>query len=387
MVKSLLDTDLYKLTMQMVFFKKYPKIVSEYKFVCRNKDVKLGFLLPEVLKEIKSIASLAYTPEEISYLRSLNLFEDSYLEFLTTFKLNEEDVFASNEGEDLVIRVKGLLTHASPWEIYLLSTINELYFKSLNPAMDYVIGRENLKEKVKLLRETSKEFKFMEFGTRRRHSQAWQEFVTKTLKEEVPENMVGTSNVYLAYKLGIKPVGTMAHEYLQAHEVLAPELKTFQKTALKVWQEVYQDKLLVALTDVISTDSFLKDLDENLTKEYTGLRHDSGDPIIWGEKCLKHYQKYQVNAQDKTLVFSDGLNVPRSVNIFNHFKNQTKMVFGIGTNLTNDVGVKALNIVIKMVSCDNKPVAKISDEPTKAICEDEKFLNKLKNMFKVGKNV
>jgi nicotinate phosphoribosyltransferase len=369
--------------MNYVFFKKYLQTHAEYKFVCRNKDIKLGFLRDMVEKAVEQISALKLKEEEIEFLKSLNLFDEEYLTFLKDFKLNKDHVKIEIKDSQLEIRISGPMIYSSPWEIYLLSSVNELYFKSLNPEMDYALGREKLQEKIKLVKEQGKDFKFMEFGTRRRHSQAWQEYVTKTLKEELPENLIGTSNVYLAMKLGIKPVGTMAHEYLQAHQSLAPQLKKFQKTALKVWKEVYKDKLLVALTDVISTDSFLKDLDQDLSKSYTGLRHDSGDPIVFGEKALAHYKQYNINTLDKTLVFSDGLDFHKAFNIFHHFKNQFQMVFGIGTNLTNDVGVKALNIVIKMVDCDHKSVAKISDEPTKAICEDEKFLKKLMKMFQV----
>lgn len=383
MIKSLCDQDLYKFSMGQVFFKKYFDVPAEYLFVCRNKDIKLGFLKDQVEKEIERLSTLRFSEEEIAFLKSLELFEDDYLNYLRTFSLNKEHVQLKIDDEQLTVRVVGPMVDVSPWEIYLLSTINELYFKSLNPDLDYTIGREKLQDKIKLIKEQPEGFKFMEFGTRRRHSQAWQEYVLKTLKEEVPSYLIGTSNVYLGMKLGVKPVGTMAHEFLQSFQTLAPQLKKFQKTALKTWKEVYKDKLLVALTDVISTDSFLKDLDTNLTKSYTGLRHDSGDPIVFGEKVLAHYQVHGVNSMEKTLVFSDGLDIPKSSNIYNHFKDRVNMVFGIGTNLTNDVGVKALNIVIKMVSCGNKPVAKISDEPSKAICEDPKFLAKLKKMFSV----
>ena len=380
MIKSLLDTDLYKLSMGAVFFKKFKNKSSAYKFVCRNSDVNLSHLKEDLEKEVQKLALLSYSNEEIEYLRSLDLFEPKYLDYLSSFQLKADHVkITIDEQNQLAIRVEGPIVEASPWEIYLLATINELYFKHLNPDFDYSLGREKLKDKLSSVKDP--DFKIMEFGTRRRHSQAWQEYVLKTLMEVIPHNLIGTSNVYLAMKMGVKPVGTMAHEYLQSFQIFAPNLKTFQKQALKVWSSVYGKKLQVALTDVISTDSFLKDLDEDLSNHYTGLRHDSGDAIEWGEKVIKHFESYKIDPKTKTLVFSDGLTIHSALEIFNHFKDRAPMVFGIGTSLTNDVGVKALNIVIKIVACDNKPVAKISDEPSKAICEDPSFLQKLKDMF------
>jgi nicotinate phosphoribosyltransferase len=383
MIKSLLDTDLYKQSMGYVFWKKYPTVKGEYVFICRNKDVKLGFLKDQVIEEVARIAQLRYTLEEINYLKSLNLFGEDYTDYLKSFKLNAHEVVISEHHGDLVIRISGTMVSASPWEIYLLATINELYFKHLNPNLDLSLGKQKLADKIDLIKSLPNNFKIMEFGTRRRYSSEWQKYVLQTLAAKLPEHLIGTSNILLAKELGLKPVGTLAHEYLSSQMVLAPDFKHFQHHALKVWQEVYQDKLLVSLTDLVTTDSFLKDLDEELSNSFTGLRHDSGDPIVWGEKILNHYQKYDINPQEKTLIFSDGLDVPKAISIFNHFKDKTKLIFGIGTNLTNDVGLKALNIVIKMVSCDNHPVAKISDEPSKAICEDPAFLQKVKITFGV----
>jgi len=370
--------------MGQVFFKKYRDIDAAYSFICRNKDVNLSFLKQQIEEEVIRLSKLKMSKDELDYLKSLVFFEDDYLNYLKEFKLNSNNVDIRIENEQLHIRVEGKMVDVSPWEIYLLSTINELYFKKTNSNLDFSLGRARLQEKIELIKNQDKNFKFMEFGTRRRFSQEWQEEVTKTLKEKVPEYLIGTSNVLLAKKLGIKPVGTLAHEYLQSFQSLAPELEHFQKTALQTWQDVYKNKLLIALTDVITTDAFLIDFDEQLSHDFQGLRHDSGDPIVFGEKVLAHYTKHTIDAKNKTLVFSDGLDFIKSFKIFNHFKEQTNMVFGIGTNLTNDLGPKSLNIVIKMVSCNKMAVAKISDEPSKAICEDPDFLKKLKTMFGVN---
>jgi nicotinate phosphoribosyltransferase len=384
MITSLLDTDLYKITMNQVFWQKYPTVPAEYLFICRNKNIKLGFLAAAVQNEVHRLAQLKYTPEELDYLDSLALFSKDYLKYLQTFSLKADHVQVSNHHGDLALRIKGPMVEVSPWEIFLLSTINELYFKTLNPQMDFSLGRAKLQEKIRTIQSLPENFKIMEFGTRRRYSQEWQQEVLKTLVTQIPDHVNTTSNVFLAQQLGIKPVGTLAHEYLSAHMVLAPDFKHFQKTALEVWQAVYHNKLLVSLTDLVTTDSFLQDFNESLTQSFMGLRHDSGDPIVWGEKILAHYQKYGIDPQTKTLIFSDGLDIPRAQAIFRHFQGRINLTFGIGTNLTNDVGVPALNIVIKMVSCNNLPVAKISDEPTKAICEDPTFLAYVKQTFGVA---
>lgn len=384
MINSLLDTDLYKKSMGYVFWKKYPEVTGEYVFICRTKNAKLGFLKEQVQSEVNRIASLQYTTDEINYLKSLNLFGEDYINYLKTFQLKAADVSVAEKNGDLSIRISGLMVEASPWEIYLLATINELYFQNLNPNLDFTVGQQKLNDKITAMKALPGNFKLMEFGTRRRYSSKWQKHVIKTLVQTIPQNLMGTSNILLAKELGLKPVGTLAHEYLSAQMVLAPDFKHFQNYALKVWQEVYQNKLLVSLTDLVTTDSFLKDFDKDLSQTFTGLRHDSGDPIIWGEKILNHYHNFGINPQDKTLIFSDGLDIPRSVAIFNYFQAKTNLIFGIGTNLTNDVGVPALNIVIKMVSCNGKPVAKISDEPSKAICEDPEFLQLVKTTFGVA---
>lgn len=383
MIKSLLDTDLYKLSMAYVYFKKYPNTKAEYKFVCRTKGVDLSFLIPNLQSEVNRIASLKYTPEEINYLRTLNLFDEDFLSYLQTFKLDSSHVTLGIENNQLAIRVSGPILQATPWEIYLLASINELYFTLTYPDLDLNKGRELLQEKIALIK-SNPGFKVMEFGTRRRFSQSWQEEVLTTLANQISQNLSGTSNIYLAMKTGLKPLGTQAHEFLQSFQVLAPSLAHFQKYALETWQEVYKNKLLIALTDVISTDSFLVDFNHQLSQDFFGVRHDSGDPIKFGEKIINHYHSLGMDPSQKVVVFSDGLDIPGSLKIYNHFQNKFIMSFGVGTNLTNDVGVKPLSIVIKMVSCNDLPVAKISDEPAKAICESPEFLQKLKKLFGVN---
>ena len=206
------------------------------------------------------------------------------------------------------------------------------------------------------------------------------------LAQEVPEFFKGTSNVDLARRHGLVPIGTMAHEYLQAHQALGYRLRDFQKMALENWVKEYRGDLGIALTDTVGMDAFLADFDLYFAKLFDGLRHDSGDPMEWGEKVLAHYAKLRIDPNTKILTFSDGLDLPKTFDIYRAFASRTKVGFGIGTNLTNDLGVEPLNIVMKLVSCNGNPVAKISDAPGKTLCDDETFMAYLQQIFEVKPN-
>jgi nicotinate phosphoribosyltransferase len=274
----------------------------------------------------------------------------------------------------------------------VLAIINELYFRrltqDLGPGAALAQARTRLQAKIALLRDSaatgpqrSHPFEFFDFGLRRRFSGAWQEEVATTLAREVPQFFKGTSNVYLAQKLGLTPIGTMAHEYLQTFQAVGVQLKGFQKAALESWVQEYRGDLGVALTDVVGMDAFLADFDLYFAKLFDGLRHDSGDPVAWGEKALAHYAKLRLDAHAKRLVFSDGLDLPTALQLHRHFADRVQTGFGIGTNLTNDTGLKPLNIVMKLVRCNDQPTAKLSDSPGKTLCDDQTFLAYLRQVF------
>ena len=185
----------------------------------------------------------------------------------------------------------------------------------------------------------------------------------------------------MARRHGLVPIGTMAHEYLQVHQALDYRLRDFQKMALENWVKEYRGDLGIALTDVITMDSFLGDFDLYFAKLFDGIRHDSGDPIKWGEKAIAHYQNLRLDPATKILTFSDGLDLPRSFDLYRHFADRTKVGFGIGTDLTHDLGVEPLSLVMKLVQCNGTPVAKISDAPEKTLCDDETFLAYLRQVF------
>lgn len=369
--------------MQQIVFHRFNEVNVEYHFKCRTAGADLAALIPQIKTEIAKLSQISAQPDEIEFLKQQGIFKSGYLDWLKDYSFKTEYVSVEQLNEtDIDIIVKGPWTQTILFEIPLLSIVNELYFSQLkireNEGMERLEGKIN---QIKKLNESN--FKFTDFGTRRRFSREWQDFVVQKLAFELPKNFIGTSNVYFAKKYNLKPIGTMAHEYLQACQVIGGNLKDFQKFALQEWADEYRGNVAVALTDVITFDVFLADFDKYFAKLYDGLRQDSGDPFVWGEKAIAHYEKLGINAKEKSLVFSDSLNVPKAIALFEQFKDRTNPMFGIGTNLTNDMGADALNIVIKMTSCNDSPVAKISDSNGKTMCKDDFYVEYIKQIFNV----
>jgi len=388
-VKSLLETDLYKFTMWQALLHRHPSAQAEYAFVCRNEpEYPLAELKADVERELDHLCALAFTGEEIDYLRSLRFIKSDFADFLTVFRFQRHFLKVETEGDTLLIRACGPQVHVMGFEIYVLYIVNELYFRRFDQEAALAEGRKRLTQKIAVLREFSSEpalrhpFEFFDFGVRRRFSGAWHEEVVATFAREVPEYFKGTSNVYFAMKYKLVPIGTMAHEYLQSFQSFGVRLRDFQKAALEDWVQEYRGDLGTALTDVVGMDAFLADFDLYFAKLFDGLRHDSGDPVEWGEKALAHYTKLRLDAHTRRLVFSDGLDLPKALSLYRHFADRTMTGFGIGTNLSNDVGIKPLNIVMKLMSCNGQPVAKLSDSPGKTLCKDETFLAYLRQVFK-----
>ncbi len=390
-ITSLLETDLYKFTMWQTMLHRHPQAQAEYRFVCRNAPTfPLAELLAEVNAQLDHQCSLSFAEDELAYLGALRYVKSDFVDFLRIFKFQRRFVQASiaEDGQTLEIVADGPQVHVMAFEIYVLAIVNELYFRRVDQAGALVEGRARLQAKIAALRAfgaaepaRAHPFEFFDFGVRRRFSGAWHEEVVRTLKDEVPEFFKGTSNVMLAKKFGLVAIGTMAHEYLQSYQAFDVRLRDFQKMALENWVQEYRGDLGVALTDVVGMDAFLADFDLYFAKLFDGLRHDSGDPVEWGEKALAHYAKLRIDAHTKRLTFSDGLDLPTSFAIYRHFADRTQLGFGIGTNLTNDVGLVPLNIVMKLTQCNGQPVAKLSDSPGKTLCKDETFLAYLRQVF------
>jgi nicotinate phosphoribosyltransferase len=269
----------------------------------------------------------------------------------------------------------------------VLYIVNELYFRRFDEAAALAEGRARLNAKIAKLKAFGAEpprhfpFELSDFGTRRRFSGVWHDEVVQLLAREVPEYFKGTSNVYQAMKFGLIPIGTMAHEYMQSFQAFGVRLRDFQKASLEAWVQEYRGDLGIALTDVVGMDAFLDDFDLYFAKLFDGLRHDSGDPVVWGEKAIAHYAALRIDSRSKRLVFSDGLNLDSAIALYRHFADRIMTGFGIGTHLTNDVGLAPLNIVMKLVCCNGQSVAKLSDSPGKTLCKDETFLAYLRQVF------
>jgi nicotinate phosphoribosyltransferase len=387
-VSSLLDTDLYKFSMMQVVLHHYPAAQVEYKFKCRNPGIDLTPYIDEIRQELEALCSLRFTPAELDYLRTWRFIKSDFVDFLGLFQLNAkyvEIVPAQNGPGEIEIHIRGPWLHTILFEVPLLAIVNEVYFRRTQPSLSLDEGRRRLREKIALLRDTEgfQDCRIADYGTRRRFSRAWQEEVVTTLRDGLGRQLTGTSNVWLAWKLGLTPLGTLAHEYLQAHQALGPRLRDSQVAALETWAREYRGDLGIALSDVYGLSAFLRDFDMYFCKLFDGTRHDSGDPMAWGERVLAHYRANRVDPRTKVLVFSDGLDVPKVMQLYEHFHGRCQLAFGVGTNLTNDVGPEPLQIVIKMIRCNGQPVAKLSDTPGKNMCEDSAYVAYLRRVFEI----
>jgi nicotinate phosphoribosyltransferase len=385
-VKSLLENDMYKFTMWQAMLHKNPGAMAKYKFLCRSTpEYPLSQLADDLNKELDYLCSLSFQKDELDYLRSLQLFSSDFIAFLAIFRFQRDFIRVAVDKDALMIDAEGPQIHIMGFEIFCLYIVSELYFRRFDQEALLQESRNRLQRKIGLVRDhqfnRKHPFEFFDFGLRRRWSGLWQDEMVRTLKAELPEYFKGTSNVYLAKKYGLTPIGTMAHEYLQSYQASSCNLRDFQKNALADWLKEFNGSLATALTDTISMDAFLNDLDRALAVSYEGLRHDSSCPFEWGEKGLAHYAKLNIDASTKRFVFSDGLDFPSALKLYEHFADRIKTGFGIGTHLTNDAGIKPLNIVMKLMSLNGRPVAKLSDAPGKTLCEDDVYVAYLKQVF------
>lgn len=386
-INSLLETDAYKFSMGQAIYHQFSDYKTTWTFKCRNKDV---FFTPDMVEEIreqiKEYCKLRFTEEELEYLNNIKWIKGSYVDFLRLWQARYEDFEITTASPcGLSIETKGTWLNTSLYEIPVLAIVNEVYFRM---KYDYSVIFESFERRLdeKIAKLVTGEFNigvFSEFGMRRRLSSESQELAVKKLVENNKKfkdsNMVGTSNVYLAKKFGIKPVGTMAHEWImcvgQGNHKHNPAYSNWY--ALDAWVKEYGVLNGTALTDAITTDCFLKDFQLTYATLFSGVRHDSGDPVEWGEKMLKHYEELEIDAHTKTLLFSDSLNFERASGIYNYFKDRTNVAFGIGTYLSNDTDVSPLNIVMKTTACNGMDVAKISDVAGKGMCKNDQYVDYL----------
>ena len=387
-VTSLLETDLYKFSMGQAIFHQFSDYKTTWTFKCRNKDVHFtSEMVEEIREQIKHYCNLRFTEDELTYLGGITWFKKSYIDFLRLWQPRYEEFVISDDAEcGLSIEAGGTWLNTSMYEIPILAIVNEVYFRSAYNYDDLMESfRRRLNEKVEKI--VSDEYNigiFSEFGLRRRLSAKAQDLAVKTLADrskEFPQNTryVGTSNVYLAKKYNLAPVGTMAHEWImcvgQGNHKHNPAYSNWY--ALDAWVKEYGILNGTALTDAITTDCFLRDFRLTYATLFSGVRHDSGDPFVWGDKMIKHYESLGIDAKSKTLLFSDSLDFERATKLNEYFSGRAKVAFGIGTYLSNDTDVPALNIVMKTTECNGMDVAKISDTPGKGMCKNPEYVEYL----------
>jgi nicotinate phosphoribosyltransferase len=386
-IRSLLDTDLYKFTMMQVVLHHFPAAQVEYRFKCRNAGIDLTPYVGEIRDEIRDLCHLRFTPGELAYLRRWRFFKSDFVDLLGLFQLDERFIEVrplEGAAGEIDIAIRGPWLHTIMFEVPVLAIVSEVYDRNVHRQPDFAEGRRRLSVKIDQMNAvTDPEFRIADYGTRRRFSRAWHEEVLRTLSEGIGHKFVGTSNVMFAMEQGLTPLGTMAHEYLQACQAVGPRLRDSQVFAFNMWAREYRGDLGIALSDVCGMDAFLRDFDLFFCKLFDGVRHDSGDPFEWGEKLIAHYLRMRIDPGSKTMVFSDSLNVPLCLRLFERFRGRMHTAFGIGTNLTNDIGFEPLSIVIKMTRCNGQPVAKISDEPSKAMDYDPAYVSYLREVFQV----
>ncbi|AFM59273.1 nicotinate phosphoribosyltransferase [Enterobacter cloacae] len=381
---TLLDTDAYKLHMQQAVFHHYYDVDVAAEFRCRGDDL-LGIYADSIREQVDAMQHLTLQDDEYQWLSGLPFFKADYLNWLRDFRYKPEQVTVTNDNGKLDIRLEGPWREVIMWEVPLLAVISELAHRYRSPETGVTQALAALENKLTGFATLTdgldmSRFRLMDFGTRRRFSRDVQQAIVERLQQE--PWFVGTSNYDLARRLNLTPMGTQAHEWFQAHQQISPDLANSQRAALAAWLDEYPNQLGIALTDCITMDAFLRDFGPEFAERYQGLRHDSGDPVEWGEKAIAHYQKLGIDPMSKVLVFSDNLDLAKAVELYRHFSTRVNLSFGIGTRLTCDIPqVKPLNIVIKLVECNGKPVAKLSDSPGKTICHDKAFVRALRKAF------
>lgn len=388
-INSLLEIDLYKYSMGQAIYHQFSDYKTTWTFRCRNKDVHFTKeMVDEIREQIKAYCELRFTEEELAYIDNIKWMKGSYVDFLRLWQPRFQDFEISTDAEcGLAIETKGTWLNTSMYEIPTLAIVNEVYFR-MNYNYNWLLDsfKERLDEKYNLVRNNDRYVGvFSEFGLRRRLSAEAQELVVEKFSHlndtvKCSSTFVGTSNVYLAKKYGLTPVGTMAHEWImcagQGNHKHNPAYSNWY--ALDAWIKEYGVLNGIALTDTITTDCFLRDFQLTYATLFSGVRHDSGDPIEWGEKMISHYQGLGLDPVTKTLLFSDSLNFDKADEIYRHFNGKAKVAFGIGTYLSNDTCVEPLNIVMKTTKVNGQDVAKLSDVDGKGMCKNQEYVDYLR---------
>ena len=385
-LKSILDNDFYKITMQNAVIKLFPNEKVKYQFINRGKHEFPEGFAEELRNCVNAMAELKLSKDEKQFLRVTCPYLDlPYLDFLGGYHYDPSEVSIVQTENNLEVTVEGEWYRTILWEVPLLALISELFYEmsdlERNPN-DFVL--ENTLRKADELNNLG--VTFAEFGTRRRHSYQVQDLVVEALIRNKSSKFIGSSNVHFAMKYGVKPIGTHAHEWFMFH---AAEygFKMANAISLENWVNVYRGDLGVALSDTYTTDVFFQQFDKKFAKLFDGVRHDSGDPLEFANKTIAHYEKNGINPLFKYIIFSDGLNLEKVSEITKACTGRIGISFGIGTNLTNDVGLKPMNIVMKLIAAqsingDWIPTVKLSDEHGK-YTGDPKMIELAKEFLRI----
>jgi nicotinate phosphoribosyltransferase len=388
-VRSLLDTDFYKLLMLQMIWSRYPDVQATFSLINRTKSVRLADDVDEgeLRAQLDYARSLRFSKKEMIWLAGntfygrKQIFMPEFLAWLAKFQLPEYELYRRDGQYQLDFH--GPWTHTTMWEIPALAIINELRsraaLRALGPfALDVTYARAKAKmwDKVERLKAFP-DIRISDFGTRRRHSFLWQRWCVEALKEGIGEAFTGTSNVLLAMDTDLEALGTNAHELPMVVAALAEtdeELLAAPYKVLQDWNTLYGGNLLIVLPDAFGTAAFLRDAPDWVA-DWTGFRPDSAPPIEGGERIIEWWKAHGRDPRDKLLIFSDGLDVDTILKTYQHFEGRVRMAFGWGTNLTNDFagcapqpndGLKAISLVCKVSEANGRPAIKLSDNPNKA---------------------
>lgn len=390
-MNSLLDQDLYQFNVAQIVLRRFANVHVQYEFKCRNAD-KIQFFkyfgsqdfddLCKYLEDIQLIEA------EYEYLKSKPYFHEDFLDWLRCFRFEPRrhlqfKTVDYKEGVAPIVRqwtlnIEGSWLHTLFYEIFVLAFINERFARNYIRATTELTfsehqeeGQKRLEDKIVAVAQYGK-LPLIEFGTRRRFSCHWQGWVIQQLLDQVPNSLIGTSNVMFANKFGLKEIGTFSHQLPMVMQALYP-IQHSQRQAFRIWMEEYRGQWGIALSDTLGDDKFFKDFTLDFAKAYDGVRHDSGDPFAYGERIIKMYQGYGIDPAQKRIVFSDSLDIPKAIALHKHFGGRIQTSFGIGTNLTNDMGLPVPQIVIKPIAANGQPVIKLSADPGKTMCHDPIF--------------
>ncbi len=379
-IRSILDTDLYKFTTSYAYSKLYPRAYGQFRFIDRAKTRYPEGFAELLRRELQQMAQLQLTRDEAQFLaRELPYLPPTYIDFVRGFRFDPDEVHISQDEEgQLSIVAEGLLYRVTLWETPILALVSELYYKVLGVEPDLAYAEQSIIAKAQRLKEEG--ITFSMFGMRRRFSSDIEDRVTRLLKEYSGTNFYGTSNVYFAYKHGLRVSGTHPHEWVQFHGAMFG-YKMANYMAMEDWINVYDGDLGTVLTDTYTTDVFMRNFSKKHAMLFTSLRHDSGDPLFFADKVIARYRELRVDPQIKYIIFSDSLDAERAIEIAKHCKGRIGTSFGIGTNFSNDVGagIQPMNIVMKLWKCKMTekdkwhPCVKLSDVDGKHTGEPEEI--------------